>query len=393
MYQNEIASFHILDSVPSGIFVIDNTYSLVYWNLAMNNLNSEFNSQNENKNIFQLFPNLKNPLYQLRIETVLEGGPPTIFSSQFHKYLIPCEIMDGNFRVQHTTVNGFTFPATSNKYLIFSIQDVTTETKQIAEVKLMRDKAYAEIQVRKEVEEKLREIQKKLKEEIAKKDKFFSIISHDLRSPFTAILGISEMLYDERKNPDPEFLEEALDSLNSAAKGVYGLLEGLLEWARSQTGRLEFEPKEFNISEEANKVLGILRPGAFRKGVSLLSELDNRLSVFADLNMITTVIRNLVANSIKFTNRNGSVKVTITKREEDLLFAITDTGIGMKEKDIQKLFKIDVHHTTIGTGQETGTGLGLILCKEFIEKHNGKIWVESEFGKGSSFYFSLPQKN
>lgn len=237
---------------------------------------------------------------------------------------------------------------------------------------------------------KLEESEKLLAEENANKDKFFSIISHDLRSPFTALLGHSEMLKYEYDTLTESEKKESIDAITTTVKSVYDLLEELLEWSRSQTKRLEFNPKKIDIFNIVKKIIFLQKENANHKKVELINKVSKNTFIMADEHMIDTVIRNLISNAIKFTPNNGMVKIFSETFDNFIKVVVFDTGVGMSKKDRDKLFRIDIHHTTPGTNNERGTGVGLILCKEFVEKHKGEIWVESKLGKGSKFCFTLP---
>ncbi|MBK8944024.1 MAG: PAS domain S-box protein [Ignavibacteriae bacterium] len=234
----------------------------------------------------------------------------------------------------------------------------------------------------------------RLKELNASKDKFFSIISHDLRSPLTSIIGFAEVMIEDLETLSKEEIKEFTNSIYKSSKNVQNLLENLLQWSRIQTGRIEFNPINFEINNLINDVIALYQVNAARKKITLVNLLEKQYKVNADKFMIDTVLRNLVSNAIKFTPQGGTIKINVEKLDENnLTISIIDSGVGIKEEIIEKLFKIDSHITTKGTDKEKGTGLGLILCKEFVEKHQGKIWVESKFEEGSEFKFTLPLKN
>ncbi len=222
------------------------------------------------------------------------------------------------------------------------------------------------------------------------KDKFFSILAHDLKNPFQGLLGYTEILNTEYDTLTQGEVKESIESLYSVTRNVYSLLEGLLEWSRAQTGRMEYNPTLFKLSEEAVKVVDLSKENASFKQISLTSEINDTTMVFADRNMISTILRNLVANAIKFTNSGSFVKITATTSKEEVEITVLDKGIGMSQEELDSLFRIDIHHTTLGTNGEEGTGVGLILCKELVQNNGGKIWAESELGKGSKFIFTLP---
>jgi signal transduction histidine kinase len=224
----------------------------------------------------------------------------------------------------------------------------------------------------------------------ASKDKFFSIIAHDLKNPFNAIIGISEMLKEEIRSGDPSRIEEYAGLINNSAVQTLRLLENLLEWANSQSGKILFKPVPLKLSELLNEEFSILNDMATGKNIELKSSVTDNLTIIADKNMIKTILRNLISNAIKFTHKNGKVEVKAIIDNKQVEISVSDSGIGMTKETMAKLFRIDANLSTCGTENEKGTGLGLFLCKEFIEKHGGKICVESESGKGSIFKFFLP---
>jgi len=230
-----------------------------------------------------------------------------------------------------------------------------------------------------------------LTEKNKKKDRFISIISHDLRSPFSSIIGYSNYLL-ENENISNDKKREYLNYISESAGTTLNLVNSLLEWTRLQTGRIKFEPSKINISEIFSKASEMLNGAAFEKNISIVSGYENEIFVKADKELVLQVIINLVSNAIKFTNPGGKITITAKPQSEEnkYLFAISDNGVGILKENLEKLFKIDEKFTSRGTKGEKGTGLGLSLCKDIINKHNGKIWVESEPGKGSVFYFTLP---
>ena len=222
------------------------------------------------------------------------------------------------------------------------------------------------------------------------KDKFFSIIAHDLKNPFSTIIGFSEMQKDAIASGDIASIDQYAGLINNSAIQTLRLLENLLQWANSQRGKILFDPTPVSLSELFNEESGMLNDMASRKGIELKSSLGNDLTITADRNMIKTILRNLISNAIKYTHKNGKVEVKAIFKDSRAVISVSDNGIGMTKETMAKLFRIDADLFTPGTENEKGTGLGLLLCKEFVKKHNGKIWVESELGKGSIFSFSLP---
>ena len=236
----------------------------------------------------------------------------------------------------------------------------------------------------------LKEIEEKLKEANYAKDKFFSIIAHDLRSPLTALLGFSEILKTEYTSLEQSEIDECLTGLNDGVKGLYNLILNLLEWARIQTNKIEFNPTHFNIYDSILEILLSQSINIRQKKIEIIKSLSEECLVYADEYMIKAVLRNLISNSVKFSNINGCIKINTKVKNSKLVISIKDDGIGIKKEDQDKIFLFDKHISNIGTNGESGTGLGLILCKEFVIKNNGDIWFESVEDVGSTFYFSIP---
>ncbi len=227
---------------------------------------------------------------------------------------------------------------------------------------------------------------------IASKDKFFSIIAHDLKGPVGNLSSFLSFMTEHYENISKEEFKKDLVILENASIKIRDLLENLLTWARSQKGDIQYKPENFNISKLIQSNVQLLESSANNKKISIINTIPENLFGFFDYQMITTVMRNLISNAIKYTNDNGSITISVNEDAELIEIVIQDTGIGMSATLVDNLFKIDVKHfSTDGTGGEKGTGLGLILCKEFIDKHSGKIWVESEMGKGSKFKFTIPK--
>jgi signal transduction histidine kinase/ligand-binding sensor domain-containing protein len=229
-----------------------------------------------------------------------------------------------------------------------------------------------------------------LRELNVSKDKFFSIIAHDLKNPFSSILSVSEMLKEDIKSADNATLENYAGIINTSAVQTMRLLENLLEWANSQRGKISFTPVPLDLHELLDEEFSVLSELASGKNIELKNSIKNNMTIMADKNMIKTILRNLISNAIKFTHKNGRVEVMAAVDTKEVEISVQDNGIGMSKETMAKLFRLDGNLSTRGTENEKGTGLGLFLCKEFVEKHGGKIWVESEQGKGSIFKIVLP---
>jgi len=246
------------------------------------------------------------------------------------------------------------------------------------------------IEIKKQAE-KLDEQRSELEALNHTKDKFFAIIAHDLKNPFSSILGISELLAREFESFDSESLKNFITQIYKSTNTTFNLLENLLQWSMLQTGRVPLKPELVELKEIINENVELLTGNASNKGIAIESELNDNSFAYVDANQIATVVRNLISNAIKFSSHDGTISVKIKSRGDFQEISVTDSGIGISEHDQKKLFSIETDHTTIGGSQEKGTGLGLILCKEFIERNGGKIWVESKLGKGCRFSFTVPK--
>jgi signal transduction histidine kinase len=226
----------------------------------------------------------------------------------------------------------------------------------------------------------------------ATKDKFFNILAHDLRSPFSSILGFSKLLQENHKNYDTEQRVQLIKPIVDSTQKTFELLENLLEWARSQSGQITLNPDYYELQLLIDEIINIAEGAAKNKKVNLISAITEKISVYIDEEIVKTILRNLITNAIKFTPKGGTVNINAIQCNEIITVSISDTGVGISKEKQNSLFDLTKKTTTKGTNGETGSGLGLILCKEFVEKQDGNIWVESELGKGSTFYFTIPNK-
>ncbi|MHA7108483.1 sensor histidine kinase [Sunxiuqinia elliptica] len=239
-------------------------------------------------------------------------------------------------------------------------------------------------------QEHIVDLNQKVTKDSLQKDKFFSIVSHDLMNPFNALLGFSEMLNESAKKGNKEDTSEYASIVHQSAKRIFNLLQNLLVWTRMQNGKTKYAPKTEKVEELVSDTMLIVAPIAQNKGIKLEWDVEEEITAKLDSNMIGSALQNLVTNAIKFTENGGSVKVTATTESDNLNFVVADTGVGMSPEQLDDLFKIDKNSSSRGTNDETGTGLGLIIAKEFIDAHQGEIRAESTLGKGSKFCFSIP---
>lgn len=261
-----------------------------------------------------------------------------------------------------------------------------------------------DITIQKESEARLVKYNAELKELNHSKDKFFSIVAHDLRSPFQGMLGFTDLILDELDSLTKEEIREYLEKVRNSSYNTFSLLENLLNWSRMHTGRLQYNPTEFVINDDISVIFNLLSSNAHSKNIELISYVSQPFTVLADQQMVHSILLNLVTNAIKFTFPGGRVAIDahIRPRCDDsisgksscthkcLEIRVIDNGVGIPPESVKKLFKIDDHFTLAGTANEQGAGLGLILVKEMAEKHGGPLSVKSEVGKGSEFSFTLP---
>jgi PAS domain S-box-containing protein len=242
----------------------------------------------------------------------------------------------------------------------------------------------------KEAELALKENEAMLRDLNTTKDKFFSIIAHDLKSPFNAIIGFSDLLKEQVKQNDYEGIEEFAEIIQNSATRAMELLENLLEWSRIQTGRMRFNPEKIDLVAQIQETTYLLHDAALQKGIGIAMDLPEHLYLMVDARMLSSILRNLLTNAIKFTRVCGRIVIEVRQLPNEVLVVVKDNGVGISKEMIQKLFRLDETFSTVGTNKEKGTGLGLKLVKEFIEKHGGHLKVESTPGEGSTFSFTLP---
>lgn len=251
---------------------------------------------------------------------------------------------------------------------------------------------YLKSRIASELQEKNKVIEEQkthLEELIQTKDRFLSIIAHDLKNPFNSLLGFADLAYNDFDDITDNEKKSYLNVIRQSGQHIYTLLDNLLSWSRAQSGRIDFFPEPVSLTESIENAVELVRGSADNKQISLFSDFSKDVIVKADKNMLSTILRNLLTNAIKFTPNGGSVTVSSRINHKKVTVSVTDTGIGMTPEDMDKLFKLDGGLKTPGTANETGTGLGLILCQEFMSLHKSKIIAESTPGKGSTFSFTL----
>ena len=249
---------------------------------------------------------------------------------------------------------------------------------------------FMDITQKKEAEDKLRLYSKELNELNSDKDKFIKILAHDLRSPFTSLIGFSDFILNNIEELDIETIKSQIEIINQTSNTTFNMLEDILIWLNNLSGKLKIEPTNFYLKEVCDKITPPLRIDANSKNIEIKCSNVKDISIFADKNMIMTILRNLISNAIKFTNTNGEINVALEITDREIMISVSDNGVGISEDALKTIWINSYNNKTIGTSGEKGTGLGLTICKEFVEKHGGKIWVESQVGVGSNFKFTIP---
>ncbi len=397
MPENNIKQdFELLNHLPIGNCIIDEDYKVLFWNNYLENSTEILKSEIIGSKLSDYFPYFINKLYINRLDSIFTGGAPVIFSSHLHGFLFNDPAKKNTSRINKTVVSAIPKPNSKKYYALFSIEDVTELSNKIQQHRVLKDEAIREVEKRKIIEQKLLIDEAQLIELNATKDKFFSIIAHDLKSPFNSILCFSELLINNIDKYDSQKQKQIMGYIHESAINTYKLLENLLTWSRSQSGRISYNPEKENLYLLVVETIDMLNQGLLKKSIKLTNNISGDSFAFVDKDMFSTIIRNLVSNAIKFTQQGGEIIIeeciiTDESNRDFVKISVIDNGLGMSNEVQSKLFSITHNISTQGTENEHGTGLGLILCKEFVEKHRGEIWVESEEGKGSSFMFTIPK--
>jgi PAS domain S-box-containing protein len=356
---------NLINYANAPIVVWNSMFTIIRFNRAFEHLTGYYASDVVGKQLDILFPETSKKESLAQIKKTLGG-------TNWESVEIP--ILTKEKEIRTILWNSASIFSTDGKVLISTMaqgQDITE---------------------RKHAEDALKVSEIKLKESNDTKDKFFSIIAHDLKNPFNGILGISDLLAQDADKLEAAAIREYSGLIHKAAFQASRLLDNLLSWARVQQGQIPFNPVTAALKEIVKDEIALLTQNAKSKMITVTDNIPAKLKVTADGEMLGEVIRNLVSNAIKFTPDNGKIELNAVRQEGNIMISVRDNGKGMNYESLEKLFKAGFNFTTLGTVREDGTGLGLILCKEFVEKHGGKIWAESEEGKGSIFYFTLPQK-
>lgn len=364
----------LIESIPSGIAIIqENKFAFV--NPAGRKIlggNSEISLNG--KNVSKIIHTKSKNNFSIKLKSILLGNKvPT-----FEETLLRSDRTE--FEAEITLVQT-TFSGASAVQLI--VNDIT-ERKKTEEALRKSEEKFRLLSVN------LSENEARLKNLVATKDKFFSIIAHDLRSPFNSIIGFLDLLQINYETLNEFEKKNYLKIIDDDTKNTLKLLDNLLEWAKVQTGKISYESTRQKLLPIIKDVEGTLESSLNLKQLKLNYNVSDQMEVFADTNMLTAILRNIISNAIKYSHPGGTITVNAVKQIDYVEILVSDTGIGMSEETKNGIFKINGHVSVPGTENESGSGLGMILCKEFIDRHNGTIWVESELGIGSKFGFRIP---
>lgn len=353
----QVGDYSILKALPDFIFVLSNTGVFIDY---------------KNSNYHNLFFNPQ----QLKGHSVT-GVFPKHIGEQILK-IIGSVLLTGElqtFEFQLETDN-------PGELLFFEARFVMSDYEKV--LMILRDITFqklAEMQIQKFTQE--------LKHLNETKDKFFSIIGHDLRTPINGLLGYAELLSTEIDDLDKEDIKHFAGNIAEISKNTNALLNNILDWSQIQTGRISFQPENIDLSYSVKRIMKLLNASASNKNIYLINSVTEGTHIYADENMLHSILINLTGNAIKFTHNDGTVKIACEELNDCFHLSVSDNGIGISKAIIEKLLDSNIIYSTNGTAKEKGTGLGLLLCKEFVEKHSGKMWIESEEGNGAIFHFTL----
>jgi PAS domain S-box-containing protein len=363
-HKNQTRLKYIIQQLQDGIIVFKKNGKILIWNSGIEHITGVKTKDALHRKLYEIQyeimhgPNKNEEIIRQKFDEVVNMTNPLVYAKPIENQILHPE--KGVRTIQATV---YPIRIRHGKYIFGSILRDITHSKNI--------------------ENKLRELN-------VTKDKIFSIIAHDLKTPFNSIIGFSDILLEKFDSYDRDKIEKLVQYINLAAKPTLAVLDNLLEWVNAQTGRLGFSPKYFFLNHLMKEVTELLFPSAKIKNISLQWNQSEDIEVFADYNMMSSILRNLITNSIKFTKPLGQVTVSSFREGDTVRIMISDTGIGMDDKKLETIFYLDKTKTTKGTAGEKGSGLGLILCKEFIEKHGGRIEVDSVVGEGTQFTIVLP---
>jgi len=380
-YRNEISSlkeisskyFSILEHIKKGLLITDNTGRIIEWSNETARLFEVPATQMSERFIWTFLYNIlpREERTDEFYKKLRDNFTKFYKTGELHELSVPVEYKAFTKSGKRKYIYTYFFPiVTPQGYSLGAIFQDITETKQTTE--------------------EFREKEEKLTILNEQKDKFYSILAHDLKNPFNNIIGLSELLVNRFDKLEKDKIIKFLRYIYQSSEQGYNLLENLLKWSRSQRGILVWNPKKISITNIMHDTEMFLQSLAKHKNIELINQIQDELYAYGDANMVLTVLRNLISNSIKFTHPEGKITIYSRKKEAFLEIIVEDTGVGIPEDRIKNLFSMSHITSTQGTKNETGTGLGLTLCKEFVEKNGGEIRVESTVDVGSKFIFTIP---
>jgi two-component system, sensor histidine kinase and response regulator len=367
LFESEVKLKQIIEQITDGIIIYDKNGKIIIWNSGaeiITGIKAEDALKRKITDIqYQVLhgEHKDKDLIDQKFNEVITMSNPEIFNFIFEN-----EIYLRNKGVRF--IQCIVFPITyDSKYSVFGsvIRDITN----------------------------IKRVENQLRELIATKDKIISIIAHDLRSPFNSLIGITDLMLENFDNLNVETLKVMIKQINSSAIPALAVLDNLLDWAKIQTGQMKYKPENFRLSPVLEELVDIMNSSAKIKKISINQFQSSEIVIYADQNLLKSVLRNLVSNAIKYTPFNGKIEIYAIQNPDHIEITVSDNGIGMNEEMQNTLFTVGSAVTTIGTEGEKGSGIGLMLCKEFVEKHGGRIWVRSKTGKGSEFKFSIPLRS
>ncbi|MDF5708913.1 MAG: ATP-binding protein [Nostoc sp. S4] len=375
--------FKLLDKIPIGAFVIQSDYSVIFWNCCLEEWTKIFRSKILGNSIYEYFPHLNHPRYTSRLDQVFQGGPPAIFSSQLHQYVIPVALSPNKYRIQHTTVTAVSGLDENKFYALFSIEDFTDLTFRVQEYKNLRDQALAIAQERQKAQQAA-EVANRIK------DEFLAIVSHELRSPLNPILGWAKLLKNRSLNEATT--ARAIDTIERNAVLQAQLIEDLLDISRILRGKLALNLETVNLAFTIEAALETVQLAAEAKSIQINLHLDLGIGqVRGDSSRLQQVVWNLLSNAIKFTPSGGQVEVYLEQIDSQIQLRVCDTGKGINPDFLPHVFEYFRQADSSTSRSSGGLGLGLAIVRQLVELHGGRVWAQSPGeGQGATFTVSLP---
>lgn len=357
----QLRDLSILKALPDLLFLI--SYDGIFLDYKYSNRNN-----------FNLFINPLDIIGK-RVEDIFPNEVADLIITAVRKTLSDEELQTVEFSLEN-----------SDKFAFFEARIIFNSSDQA--LILLRD-----ITTQKQAEIELRRVTEDLEVANREKDKFFSLIAHDLRTPLVGLTGYAEILSQDIDELTKDEIKEYSKSIVEISRQTIKFLSNLLEWSRLQTGKIQYLPNDLSINLTVQSIFQLLKSNAARKNINLVNNTNPEHIAYADENMIYSVLNNLISNAIKFTNPGGEIIVASREEGDKIITSVKDNGVGMDDEQLKNLFALNKSFTTIGTAKEKGTGLGIILCRDFVNRNFGKLWVESKVGEGSEFSFSLPKFN